>query len=335
VTASPLIVDAHNDLLLELVLRHEEENAFAKHWLPQLERGGIGVQVCPLYAAGADDPFAKVLEQAREFDRAVEDNADRVVHVRTEADLGVALASGRIGLILSFEGVEALGDDPAALDDWWDRGVRMASLTWNYPNAFAGGLDTPEQGLSARGEELVDRMIERGVVIDLVHSSPATFDDVVSRADEARLVVTHACCRAVYDHPRNLSDEQLAPIAAHGGVLGMMALTLTVGRDEPTFERFLDHVDHAVDAMGIEHVGLGADFIDQVIAAELAAGVELEPATQQAMEIGGGFLAIPGLRGPSDYAALVEALDERGYTGDRLEAILSGNWLRVLREALP
>jgi membrane dipeptidase len=135
--------------------------------------------------------------------------------------------------------------------------------------------------------------------------------------------VTHAGCRAVRDHPRNLADWQLEALAARGGVLGMMALAFVVDPEAPTLSRWLDHVDHAVAVMGVEHVGLGADFIDQV------ADAEQGQATAKAR------WGLEGFTGPDDYPALVDALTGRGYEGKRLEAILSGNWLRVLGESLP
>jgi membrane dipeptidase len=148
------------------------------------------------------------------------------------------------------------------------------------------------------------------------------------------VVVTHACCRAVHDHRRNLSDDQLRAVAERDGVLGMMALALVVGGDA-SIERLVDHVDHAVAVMGIDHAGIGADAIDQVIEAELEAGKPLDPVTIEAMETRGGQLGLVGLRGPEDYPALVDALRRRSYDGADLDAILSGNFLRVFERALP
>jgi membrane dipeptidase len=328
------VVDAHNDLLLELVLRTEEENPFADAWLPQLRSGSVAVQVCPVYAADAGDAARDVVDaQIGAFDRAVRENADDVVQIRSAVDLD--RLEGRIGLMLSMEGVEALHGDPEAFDELWDAGVRMVSLTWNYANPFAGGLDAPEQGLTDAGRELVGTFAARGVVLDLAHASEPTYFDALEAASGAQVVVSHAGCRGIHDHVRNVSDDQLRALAGRGGVLGMMALTLTVGRDGATLERYLDHLDHAVDTMGIEHVALGSDFIDQVIQSELAAGLPLNPATQEALELGGGRLAIQELVGPADYPALLDALRSRGYEGERLDAIAHGNLLRVLRAGLP
>jgi membrane dipeptidase len=220
-----------------------------------------------------------------------------------------------------MEGVEPLEGDPSAFEEWYERGVRTASLTWNHANEFAGGIDTPTQGLTDRGRTLVRRFRELGVVLDLAHASEQTWRDVLE--EDLSFSVTHAGCRAVHDHPRNLADWQLEALAACGGVLGMMALAFVVDPEAPTLSRWLDHVDHAVAVMGVEHVGLGADFIDQVTDAE------------QGQTTAKARLGLEGFTGPDDYPALVDVLKARAYHGERLEAILSRNWFRVLNESLP
>jgi membrane dipeptidase len=331
-----LIVDAHNDVLLELLvdegqplalaLRRGRERLFERYWLPRLEAGGVGVQVCPLYGACAPGGSApeRALAQEAELRRAVEENAERVCLARTRADL----EDRCLRLVLAMEGVEPLEGDPDAFEDWYGRGVRSASLTWNHANEFAGGIDTPAQGLTQPGRRLVRRLGELGAVLDLAHASEQTWRDVLDQ--EVPFSVTHAGCRAVRDHPRNLADWQLEALAERGGVLGMMALAFVVDPRAPTLDRWLDHVDHAVAVMGIAHVGLGADFVDQV---EQAHGLE-RPHAETAARTKAG-LALEGFTAPDDYPALVGALRERGYDGERLEAILSRNWLRVLRAALP
>jgi membrane dipeptidase len=329
-----VIVDAHNDLLLELVLQRDgqrelvlrsgEERLFERYWLPKLDAGGVGIQVCPLYAATAPPGAARswAVAQEAELRRAVEENAERVCLVRTRPELGDA----RLRLLLSMEGLEPLQGDPRAFDAWYGRGVRMVGLTWNGANAFAGGIETPRQGLTRSGRELVRRFPELGVVLDLAHASEQTWRDVLD--EHLPFSVSHACCRAIHDHPRNLADWQLEAVAERGGVLGMMGLRFVVDPEAPTLARWLHHVDHAVAVMGIEHVGLGADFVDQTVPVsdlfDADATAELK-----------GRAGLDGFVAPDDYPALVAALRERAYEGERLEALTSGNWLRVLRETLP
>jgi membrane dipeptidase len=329
-----MIADAHNDLLLELVLRRREPNPFATHWLPKLRAGGVTLQVCALYTGGgpAEKTRAAADELLEAFRRLLDENRDAVFQVRSREDL--AAAEGRIGLLLSMEGVEALGDDPLAFAGFWDAGVRMVGLTHNVPNAFAAGLYAPDQGLTDPGRALVDELAARGAVIDLAHASERTFYEILEHAPTATVIVSHACCRAVHDVPRNLADEQLTALAERDGFLGMMALALTVGGNA-SIERLVDHVDHAVDVMGADHVGLGTDVIDQVTESELAFGNELLPMVVEAREAGGGRLGLRDFTGPEQFPELVAALRARGYDGERLERILSGNLRRILDGTLP
>lgn len=332
----PVVVDCHNDLLLELEARRGEEAPFARHWLPQLERGGVGLQVCPLYAADLDAlpelALRRSLNQVAAFQRALRENPERVAPVRRRGDLDAVETRERIGLMLSMEGVEALGYEPSLVDVFFELGVRMVSLTWNRRNPFADGAAEPDGGgLSRLGRKLVARLVDLGAILDLAHAGERTFFDALERSEGTAVVVSHAACRGAHDTPRNLGDEQLRALAERGGVLGLMLLPIAIDPHDWSLERAVDHVDHAVSVMGIEHVGLGADFIAQVWHAIghrappdalLPHGLPLDA-------------SLEGLAGPEGYPGLVAALRARGYEGDRLAAILGGNFLRLFRSALP
>ena len=335
--AFPAIVDGHNDLLVEVALRHRhgETNPFALRWLPHLEGGGVALQVCPVFV---DLPFLPEgglrlsLGQIVAFHRSVRENADRVVAVREQADLAAVERGERIGLMLSLEGAEPLGYDPWIVEAMWELGVRMLSLTWNRRNPFAdGAAETGAGGLSELGRQLVDLCVELGLILDLAHAGPQTYLDVLERVPDAPVVVSHAACRAVYDHPRNLSDEALRTLAAHGGVIGIMLHPLAVDANRPTLDRVVDHVDHAVQVMGIEHVGLGSDFTQQIVRA-----LNWVPPPDALLTSGmQPDAAIEDLAGPADFPNLVEALRRRGYADGDLRAVLTDNFLRVFRQALP
>ena len=326
-----MIVDAHNDLLIELLWREGEgeENPFAEHWRPKLDAGRVELQVCPIFIEAQYLPDAAprmALKLAATFWRIIGANAGvRAVLSRRDLD-GAGLK-----LMLSLEGVEPLGSDPELLDAFSRLGVRMVGLTWNRRNAFADGAGELG-GLSILGRDLVSRFAELGIVLDLAHASEQTFAEALEHSPGAQVVVSHGCCRAVHDTPRNLSDDQLRALAERNGVLGVMALPLVVDPHAPTLERLVDHVDHAVEVMGIEHVGLGGDFIRQLFDSG-AARISARERTfaSSSAEAHRGLDELPG---PERYPDLVEVLGRRGYDGERLDAVLRGNFLRVLRAAL-
>jgi membrane dipeptidase len=322
--------------VLELVHRRVEENPFARHWLDKLEHGRVGIQVCPVYGAFLGDlpesSLRRALEQVNALYRAARENEGRVALVFDRAALDQARSRGAIGLLLALEGAEPLGYDPELVDIFWQLGVRMFSLTWNRRNPFADGrAEPPGGGLSRLGQELIDRLAAHGAILDLAHASERTFFEVLERTDDAAIVVSHAACSVVLDTPRNLSDEQLEALAERGGVLGIMLHPLVIDPASPTIARALDHFDHAVEVMGIEHVGIGADFIGQVARATML------PTPPDALLPEGVPMdaAITDLAGPDEYPKLLEALEGRGYAGADLDAILGENFVRLFRRALP
>lgn len=334
-----MVADLHLDLLLELAWRRHrgrESDVFSRTWLPLLDAGDVRLQVCPMFVELDRQPESSLREalgQAAAFNAAVREQPDRVVAVRTGGDVDTALQDGKLGLVLSLEGVEPFGYDVHTAEVFWELGLRMASLTWNRRNPFADGTAEDEDGgLSRLGRELVDRLVELGVVLDLAHASARTFADGLAQAGDAPVVVSHAACRAVHDHPRNLTDDQLRALAARGGLLGMMLLPLVVDPERPTIDRAIDHLEHAAEVMGIARVGLGGDFTKR-LSAQLPA--EPQPADSLLPPGMGLDAALESLAGPEDYPALDAALRERGWRDEDVTAVMGGNVTRFLRGALP
>lgn len=325
------IADAHSDLLLELVDAEDrlgEANPLHSRWLPHLRAGEVAVQVCAIFVEPAGDAakaLRDALRLATAFRAAVVTNAEDVVALTSAVDLD-RVGDGRVGLLLALEGADCLGEEPWLIDVFAQLGVRMVGLTWNGANAFAGGCSTTA-GLTGPGERLVDRLVALGMVVDLAHASQATFWDVLARLPEHPVLVSHAACRRVYEHPRNLSDDQLRALRERDGVLGLMLHPLVLDPSRPDLDRVVEHLDHAVEVAGIECVGLGGDFLRQIMrAAGLPDGLDEDGLPHDA--------AIDGLGGPEDYPALVERLRERGYRDADLRALLRENVLRVLTRAL-
>lgn len=261
-----VIADLHTDLLIELAYREhrlDESNVFAETWLPLLDAGKVGLQVCPVYVDLAVQPegaLREALSLVTSFHRALAENAARTAQVRTAADLDSVEDGRRVGLMLALEGVECFGLETWPADLFYELGVRMAGLTWNRRNAFADGAAEEGGGLSRLGRRLVDRLASLGVILDLAHASRGTFADVLELANGAPVLCSHGGCRAVHDAPRNLDDDQLRALVDANGVLGVMLHPLAVDPVLRTLDRAVDHLEHAASVMGIDRVCLAGDF---------------------------------------------------------------------------
>ncbi len=334
---STMIADAHVDLLIELAYRERrlgETDVFAQTWLPLLERGGVGLQVCPIYVDVAVQPegsLREALSLATSFHHAVTENADRVVQVRSTADLDRVESGERIGLMLSLEGVECFGVETWPADLFHELGVRMAGLTWNRRNAFADGAAEEGGGLSRLGRELVDRLVELGIVLDLAHASRGVFAELLERVAGAPLLCSHGGCRAVNETPRNLDDAQLRALADAGGIFGLMLHPLAIDASERTIDRTIDHLEHAASVIGIERVCLGGDFTRRLWEAMPPPPEPKDGLMPPGLEPGVG---IEDLVGPDDYPNLVSGLDRRGWSAADVAAVTWGNLLRFLRASL-
>ncbi len=308
-----MIADAHTDLLMELAYREHrlgETDVFARTWLPLFEAGGVGLQICPIFVPLEHQPegtLRHALGQATSFHAAARENPERVCVIRTRADLDAVERGERIGLVLALEGVEPFGYETWGVDLFWELGLRVAGLTWNRRNPFADGA-AEDGGLSALGRTLLDRLARRGVVLDLAHASERLFWECLERYT-GRVTVTHAGCRAVHDHPRNLSDEQLRALGERGGLFGLMLHPLAIGPEQRTIERVIDHLDHAAGVIGSDRLCLGGDWTgrlaDYVPHAPIPDAL-LPPGLEEGS-------SIEGLAGHEDYPALVAALGARGW----------------------
>ena len=192
--------------------------------------------------------------------------------VRTTDELEGALDDESVvAAIAHLEGAAAIEPDLSNLDFLYAAGVRSIGLTWSRPNAFGHGVPfrypgSPDTGpgLTENGRDLVRACNERGIVVDLAHLNEAGFWDVAELSD-APLVVSHAGAHARCPSTRNLTDAQLAAVAETNGVVGVTFDLPNIRPDgendpETPLSVYVEHVEHIVDRIGIEHVALGSDF---------------------------------------------------------------------------
>jgi membrane dipeptidase len=193
------------------------------------------------------------------LDREIAAHPDAFVAVRTAADIRQAKESKRLGLIAGFQDATMLEGDLSRVDKFHELGVRIIQLTYNVRNLLADGcLEPGNAGLSNFGRDVVARMNELGILVDLSHCGRRTTLDAIA-ASKKPAAATHTGCAALVDVPRNKTDEQLKQLADRGGVAGIYLMPFLRASGQPAAEDFVRHVEHAVRVCGEEHVGVGSD----------------------------------------------------------------------------
>ena len=210
------------------------------------------------------DEAWSLFERVRRFWESETDRCSaKVSRVRDASGAAAAFEQGRSAAMLTVEGCSFLEYDAQAeprLDALADAGVRMATLTWNGPNALGSGNDTSD-GLTSFGRRMIGGFEERGIAIDASHLNDAGFRDLIA-VSEKPFACSHSNARAVCPHPRNLEDWQLREIAARGGVVGLNYFNefLTDSGNEAIQDDVLRHVDHILEVAGEDVLALGSDY---------------------------------------------------------------------------
>src|SRR5690606_15365141 len=248
------VVDAHCDTALRLVNGASLEDPEPKGHvdLPRLVAGGVDLQIFALWVDARQRRggfTVRCLELLEAVEREVAAHPDRLQLILTRQDLNAARAAGKIGVLLSIEGGEALEGSLAALRAFYRLGVRAMGLTWNGRNELADGCGDADSGggLTAFGRQVVQEMNRLGMVVDVSHLSERGFWDVLE-VSRRPVIASHSNARAVCDHRRNLYDAQIRALAENGGVMGMNFCPEFLRSDGPaTLEDVVRHIDHIVD----------------------------------------------------------------------------------------
>lgn len=325
-----VVADTHNDLLSAVVVRPVDDwsTFFREQWLPQLREGGVNVQVLPVYVDTAYYPEAALRQTLRMIEaahRLAAGNAHAVEVCHNGADIETALSAGRIALVLALEGVPAVGENIELLETLHRLGVRIASLAHFGRTSLADGSGEDAAGsrLTRLGVAAIAEMERLGILLDVSHLSAAGVDHVLEVSTRP-VIATHSSARALLDHHRNLTDEQLRGVAKSGGVVCVNFFAPYLHREDQTIDRLIDHIEHIVSVAGWAHVGLGPDFVKEMLAdtrapASVRTTVEGVPADQY----------LPGLEGPAGLPLVTEALQRRGWSDQQITAVLGENVRRL------
>ena len=351
---SPPVFDAHVDSIQRALDQGHDLSQDTDGHL-DLAKGARGGLAAAVLTAWVDPSFIGASQggaagRARALIGSLQDLLRRcpeqIEWASSGRDLERIRAMGRVAAISGIEGGHALEESLDTLQDFFEYGVRVITLVWNNHLSWIrscqdqAGPNVPA-GLSEFGRQVVRRMNQLGMVVDVSHAAERAVFDVLEVADKP-VIASHSACKALNDHPRNLSDEALRAIARQGGVLGLVFCTpflsqearaeearlrlrseyrALVGRNETETHGLqmaylqdqsspfplsivMDHLRHAIHVMGIDHVGLGSDFD----------GIQRTPAL---------------LKDASQYPALARAMREHGFTNAEVEKVFWRNMARV------
>ena len=333
------VADTHNDLLMTASARPPERWGpyFAERWLPQLRDGGVGVQVLPVFVDNREYQEAALRTTLRMVEcahRIAEHCPSDVALCRDGAEIDAALGAGRIALVLALEAAPGVDRDVELLATLFRLGVRVTSLVHYGRTALADGSGEDEAArgrLTRAGIAALAEMERLGMVFDVSHLGAAGVAHVLELATRP-VMATHSSARALCDHHRNLTDDQLRGVAATGGVVCVNFYPPFLAADPATatLDSLADHVAHIADVAGIDHVGLGPDFMTEVMTDLLPHWCEAEEA-DSAWDI---RTPLPGVAGPRDFPAVAAKLADRGFAAADRAKILGGNVAALFRAEL-
>ena len=305
------LFDGHCDTILKCYLEGGGLRRQTGHLDLERRRGkGRWAQFFATFGSPEDMPGRSLwevfLEEYALFRSEIDANADLVTFCRTGAEAEAAFAAGKTAAFLSAEGAELLDCDLEKLRMAHRMGVRIVNITWNHPNALSGtNAEEPDRGLSEQGRAFVKTMGELGMLVDVSHLSDPGFWDVIEITHRP-VVATHSNSRAVFPHPRNLTDEQFTAIINTNGVAGLNMYAGFLG-DDPDFDTVVSHLEHFLALGGENNVSMGGDW--------------------------DGITSMPrGMNGIQDMEKLYEHLLRRNYSETLLEKVFYSNLMRVVNE---
>ncbi|HHX92131.1 MAG TPA: membrane dipeptidase [Clostridiales bacterium] len=315
------IIDMHCDTLLECYIKKQplRDGPFQIN-VEKLKKGGCLAQCFAIFVVSNDvadslnmalSPYEFYRDMLALYKREMEENSDRIAPALCADDIGRNRSEGRMSAILTVEDFVAVDGKIDRIDEFFNDGVRMASLTWNFENSIGyPNSDDPAlhaKGLKPFGIEALSRMNELGMIVDVSHLTEGGFDDVAAHATKPFLA-SHSNARAIALHQRNLTDRQLKVVAENGGIAGInfCARFLEDDTDYSSIENIVKHMIYIREKAGVETLAWGSD-LD---------GIE------------GSILEY------EDYAGFPRILDalSKHFSDDELDLINHGNFMRVFRD---
>lgn len=356
-----ILVDTHNDFLMKAVDTHMVMDADltgkTHSDLARWKKGGLDVQLFSVYCDGdAKEPFAYANREMDSLDAVAARNPDKIVKVFSYAEILQAVKQHKIAAMFGVEGGHMIEDDLAKLDALYKRGTRYLTLTHNIAPSWATSAadettkpNLPHKGLTDFGKQVVKRMNELGMMIDVSHSGDQTFWDVIAITTKP-IIASHSSVYSLVPSRRNLKDEQIKAIAKNGGV---MQINFNPGfidssfnkKEAEFFKRHVAEFDSLVKS-GMQEFNV-QDYLYAKYASEAnpirpPLSLLIDHIDYVAKLVGVDYVGLGSdfdginitpqqLDDVTSYPLITKALVERGYSKEEITKILGGNLLRVLK----
>jgi membrane dipeptidase len=260
------------------------------------------------------------------------------VQILSTGDIHAAKESGRVGILLNVQNSICVGTDVDNVDFFYHLGLRVIQLTYNLQNFMASGcLEDPKKNLSSFGVQAIGRMNEIGVLVDTGHTGEGSILHAIE-VSEKPISCSHAGLQAKSkdENPRVVSDRALRTLGESGGVFGLSAIPgMLTGDIRCHVNDYVDHLEHAINVMGIDGVGIGSDFIAGATLEQIATAPDWKgKQVPTSIEIWPVCEGHEGFENHSKYGNVTRALIARGFSDENIAKLLGGNWLRLLEDTI-
>ena len=260
------------------------------------------------------------------FRNYLKKNADTYLLIEKYSDFEIAKQEGKLGVFFDIEGGKSLSGHIGMIEVYYRLGVRWMLLAYNNANNLGGGcLDQEDKGLTVFGKQVIEKMADLGMMLCCSHVGYKTASEAIEYNPNPS-IFSHSNPKGVYDHPRNIPDNLMKQCASKGGVIGINGIGIFLGENLASSDILVQHIDYAVQKIGIEHVGLGLDYVfDQK---ELSDFVKAHPEVFPNEKFAAGIT----MASPEQLPEIGELLTKKGYKSYDMGLSFGENWLRVIKK---
>lgn len=356
--AVDMIVDLHCDTLMKLIDVPEGGDLYQNVWnvdIQKLQKSKYLLQDFAIFVdlKEHEDVYQRYLDMKSVFNEQVKKYASCVSHVRTYQDIATCRKEGRIAAMLSLEEGGVYAGSMERLEQGFRDGIRLITLTWNYPNelAWPNGMEGEDKGLTSRGWEFVDWMQSHGMIVDTSHLNDQGTKELLLHAKRP-IMASHSNARALKDHPRNLPDELLRLYGEKGGLIGLNFSRNFVGSEPITARDGINNprmIFAPVSEAEYHDIAVGKrPYPDNELTEPLVVSKAIDIARHarymadiagiETIALGTDFDGIQPfleVHDASEMDKLISAFVEVGFTETEIEYICEKNALRFLKDTLP